>query len=98
MSDELNELNSSMANMFQMMMGAQMAAHDGIGGSNLSECAEGNWRSHPTGALFRAVKELDCDSLLVLLQQEEFIDHVDDGDGVSIYRSWWIWFMICILL
>ena len=79
MSDEINEIDSAMANMFQMMMGGAMADM-GIGGSDLSKCAEGNWSGHPTGALFWAVKNVDCNSQSVLLQQEDYIDHVDDWE------------------
>lgn len=74
-----DEIDLSMANMFQMMMGGAMADM-GIGGSNLSQCAEGDWRAHPAGGLFRAVKNVDCISLSVLLQQEDYINHVDDWE------------------
>lgn len=74
-----DEIDLSMANMFQMMMGGAMADM-GIGGSNLSQCAEGDWIAHPTGGLFRAVKNVDCISLSVLLQQEDYIDHMDDWE------------------
>ena len=55
-------MDERMAFMFQQMLGSAMA-DVGIGGSDLSQCAEGNWSNHPIGGIFRATKGLDCAAL-----------------------------------
>ena len=68
---------------FMQMMSAAMA-NAGIGsdidGSDFSRCAEGNWSSHPTGALFRSTKELDCEALSVYLTKRTSMDQIDDWE------------------
>ena len=46
-------------------------ADAGIGGSDLSQCAEGNWSCHPIGGIFRATKDLDCETLYFISYEEE---------------------------
>jgi hypothetical protein len=52
----------------------------GIGGSDLSQCAEGNWSNHPIGGIFRATKGLDCAALSAYLTNKSYADQIDDWE------------------
>jgi len=72
-------MDERMAFMFQQMLGSAMA-DVGIGGSDLSQCAEGNWSNHPIGGIFRATKGLDCAALSAYLTNKSYADQIDDWE------------------
>ena len=72
-------MRGMMGSFLQSMLGYQM--HSAGMGGNPRECSEGEWIDLPTGALFRAVKELDVDEVERLLEDGEYKEAVDEEDG-----------------
>ena len=54
-------MRGMMGSFMQSVLGSMM--HSAGMGGNPRECFEGEWIDLPTGALFRAVKELDVDEV-----------------------------------
>jgi hypothetical protein len=62
------------------------------GGSDLSLCAEDNWRVSPAGPLFQATQDRRVQELKELLQQNEWkrhVNHIDrDWAGILHITRW----------